>query len=73
MTKDLFKEERSGCHLQNFFSVKSLEPGGYTETAAKTQKPGILLDSPLPPSITHTHMPASKVPVSGQVASIFSL
>jgi len=72
MTKGLFKEERSGC-LQNFFSVKSLEPGGCTEAAAKTQKPGILLDSPLPPSITHTHMPASKVPVSGRVASIFSL
>lgn len=56
MTKDLFKEERSGCRLQNFFSVKSLEPEGCTEAAAKPQKPRSLRDSPLPASITHTHM-----------------
>lgn len=40
MTKDLFKEERSGCRLQSFFSVESLGPGGCTGAAAKTQKPG---------------------------------
>lgn len=60
MTKDLFQEGRSGCHLQNAFTVKSLESGGQTEAAAKSQKPGSLLDSPPPYPVTSTHTPASR-------------
>lgn len=60
MTKDLFQEDRSGCHLQNAFSVKSLESGGQTEAAAKSQKPGSLLDSTPIPCQLHTHTPASR-------------
>lgn len=63
MTKDLFKEERPGCHLQNFFSVKSLEPEGCTEAAAKTQKPGSLLD---PPSCFHHTHPQAHIQGSSE-------
>ena len=54
MTKDLVKEERSGCHLQNFFSVKSLEPGGLYRDCCKNPE---AWDSPRLPtsSFHHTH------------------
>lgn len=70
MTKDLFKEERSGCRLQSFFSVKSLEPAGCTGAAAKTQKPGF---SWMPPFLFHNTYPHACIHGSSEWPSCIHL